>query len=97
MKLQKRGHAQRVHARTHNKYSRLLKILQPQSQKYHLMVYLIEHGSITPLEALKELDIYRLSGRIHELRDIGADIDTLRMEVTDRNGNRKTYAKYVLN
>lgn len=93
----KRGHAQRGHARTHNQYSTLLKALQPHTQNYELLQYLIMHGSITPIEALRKLDIYRLSGRIYDLRSHGVDIDTLRMEVTDRHGNTKTYAKYVLN
>ena len=61
-------------------------------QKEQLLNYLKKHNSITPLEALSELGIYRLSARIHDLRSDGIGITTLRMET----GNNKNYAKYIL-
>lgn len=65
--------------------------IQAGTQVYDLAVYLAEHGSIEPIEALMELGIYRLAPRIHDLRDMGFDIAT---EKVSHNG--KTYAKYTI-
>lgn len=41
-----------------------------------ILEYLEENGSITPFEAWFELGIYRLSGRICDLRKLGYPITT---------------------
>lgn len=41
-----------------------------------ILEYLEENGSIDPLEALSELGVYRLSGRICDLRKLGYSIKT---------------------
>lgn len=51
----------------------------------------LKQGPVTPLDALGELGIYRLSARILELRDQGHDIQT---ELVKANGKR--FAKYRL-
>lgn len=52
--------------------------------------HLCRHGSVTPLQALRELGVYRLSGRIFELREAGMGIETV---YQTRRGKR--FAKYV--
>lgn len=46
------------------------------TQRDALLAYLQRHGRISPLEALRELGIYRLAARIIELRAAGHDIRT---------------------
>lgn len=77
-------------------YKAILKELQPNTQNYDLLRYLMRHNSIMPNEAWDMLGIYRLSGRVYDLRKRGVDILTLRCEVIDRRGEPKTVAKYVL-
>lgn len=50
--------------------------MSEQSQCASLLRYLKKHKSITPLMALDVLGIYRLAGRIFELRQRGFDIKT---------------------
>jgi len=66
------------------------------SQKDRIMRYLGENGTITPLEALEELGVYRLASRISELRDTGHRIETHLIDRTNRYGDKIRFAKYVL-
>ena len=66
------------------------------SQNKMLLMYLKEYGSITPLEALKELGSLRLGARIKDLRDEGYNISTELVYVPGRDGKRKRIAKYKL-
>ena len=65
-------------------------IAQSDTQCKMIIDYLKTAGSITPLDALEDLGCFRLSARIHELRQKGFDIVTVRER---RNG--KVYARYV--
>jgi hypothetical protein len=47
------------------------------SQRNKIRKHLIEHGTITPLEALNEYGCFRLGGRIFELRQEGMPIETI--------------------
>ena len=47
-----------------------------ESQNTQILNYLKKGNSITALEALRLFGCLRLSGRIHELRHIGHDIQT---------------------
>lgn len=97
MKGNRKEHTKKGSApKTHIYYNKILKELQPGTQNFELLKYLISHKSITPTEAWDTLGIYRLSGRIYDLRNRGAIITTLRYEVTDRKGDIKAVAKYVL-
>jgi hypothetical protein len=53
--------------------------------------HLARHGSITGLEALRELGVYRLAARIQELRESGMSIDT---EYRMRDGVRYGVYRY---
>ena len=50
------------------------------SQRNRVREYLINNGSITGAQAFLELGIYRLSGRIKELRDEGMKIETVKQD-----------------
>lgn len=62
-----------------------------RSQNARLIDYLATGKSITPIEALNKWGVFRLSGRILELRQAGHRIDTTMIK---RNGKR--FAAYAL-
>lgn len=56
----------------------------------------MNHGSITPMEALRLFGCYRLGARIYDLRKSGMKIRTLKMDDMNRvSGKSTTYAKYI--
>ena len=65
-------------------------------QKYQVLKYIQENGSITSMEAFEKLGITRLSGRIFDLRSMGYKIVKDMVEGTTRTGNPCRYAKYFL-
>ena len=66
------------------------------SDKARVLQLLRERGSITPLEALHEFGCMRLGARIWDLRHEGYDIVTDTVVAKDKNGERMSYARYVL-
>ena len=60
-------------------------------QERKILQYMVDHGEISPLVALNECGCFRLSARIHDLKDRGVLIDR-RME--DNDGKR--WAVYSL-
>lgn len=56
--------------------------------------YLDEYGSITPLEAMRDLGIYRLASRIADLKKQGYKIKSKMVSVEARNGGRTYVASY---
>ena len=67
-----------------------------QSQCQMLLEYLNTYSGINPLEALRDLGIYRLSGRIKDLRNLGYDIVTTMEESTSRFGKKVRFARYSI-
>ena len=65
-------------------------------QRERVSAYMHERGSITPLEAWQLLGVYRLSARIHELRQSGMHIERENCAVENRYGEKCTVARYVL-
>jgi len=41
------------------------------TQTQEVLIYLERHGSITPLDALREIGCFRLAARIHDLESQG--------------------------
>lgn len=66
------------------------------TQNDRLKVYLEIHGKITPIEALSRLGIYRLSARVHDLKQRGMDIETRVVTVPMRNGRTAAVAEYYI-
>lgn len=58
--------------------------------------YIEQFGSITPLDAFKDLSIMRLGARIHNLRAQGYDIKTKLETSKNRFGSPVTYARYYI-
>lgn len=64
------------------------------SQKQMVLDYIEEFGSITPLDAFRDLGITRLSAIVFRLRDDGHDIDKAIENGKNRFPNRTRYARY---
>lgn len=56
--------------------------------------YLDEWGSITPLEAMRDLGIMRLASRIADMKKSGLNIKSEMVSVATRNGGRTHIARY---
>lgn len=73
-----------------------------ETHKSRLLQYLKNYGSITSLEAIRDLGNTRLSATIYILKDEGYNIETKSQQVatrwTNKDGSRKTttVAKYIL-
>lgn len=58
--------------------------------------HLIEKGSITTWEAIKEYGATRLSAIIFNLRKRGMNIRTEKIDFTDRFGSKSSFGNYIL-
>lgn len=65
------------------------------NQELRLLAHLKQHKTINPLEAWTQLGIYRLSSTVHLLRQDGHEIETERMNVTNRYGEECKVALYI--
>ena len=66
-----------------------------KSQKERTLEYIREYDSITPLEAMRDLGVYRLSAVVFDLREEGYDIETTMVEVPNRFGSTARVARYT--
>ena len=66
------------------------------TQCQRILDYMHDHGSITQLEALKDLGVFRLASRISELRDKGCDIESEMIVVVNRYGEKCRVKRYYL-
>lgn len=66
------------------------------TQTERIYEYLKEYGSITALEALRDLGIMRLGARIFELRAEGYPIRSDMVDVKNRFGELTKIARYTL-
>lgn len=67
-----------------------------KSQKKMVLEYIREFGSITSLDAFKDLGITRLSAVIFDLRESGYNIFTDIEHSKNRFGHPTRYARYSL-
>lgn len=65
-----------------------------KSQKELVLAYIETHGSITPLEAEREIGCMRLGARIWDLRNEGYNIVSEIVEVPTRHGGKAKVARY---
>lgn len=65
------------------------------TQNEKIYDYLTKHPGITQRDAI-ELGVYRLSARIHDLKDLGINIDSKMIDVKNRDGETVRVAFYSL-
>ena len=66
------------------------------SQKQRLLDFLLTYKKINPLQAWKELGIYRLSDTVLQLRKDGYSIDTAKIEVKNKFNEDCKVAEYKM-
>lgn len=64
------------------------------SQKEMVLDYIREFGSITPIDAFRDLGITRLSAVVFNLREEGHNIEKVIETGRNRFGNQTRYARY---
>lgn len=64
------------------------------SQKEMVIDYISEFGSITPIDAFRDLGITRLSAVVFNLREEGYNIEKVIETGRNRFGNHTRYARY---
>jgi hypothetical protein len=66
------------------------------TQNEEVLEWLKEFGNISSREAVYELNIFRLSARILDLKEMGHNITSEPETCTNRKGKKSTYARYTL-
>lgn len=61
-----------------------------------IISYLKQFGSITQLEAMRDLGVMRLASRISELRKYGYEFEKQRIKVKNRYGDTTPIVRYRL-
>lgn len=88
----KEGHAPAI---IKDKYEPIRKKCQADTQNLMILEWLIKHKTITQRQAAEEFNCFRLSARIKDLRDRGAEIETEMVPIKSKAGH-SAYAKYTL-
>lgn len=76
--------------------AKAIKIIKLSPKEQRALDYINKHGSIDQDQARRDLGDARLSETIMQLRRKGYDIDTIRVDVTNRYGEPTWYGKYVM-
>ncbi|QDP51719.1 MAG: hypothetical protein Unbinned92contig1003_32 [Prokaryotic dsDNA virus sp.] len=66
------------------------------TQKQKVLRHLREIGSITPIDALRDYSIMRLTSRVCELKDEGHNIKSELVSGKNKYGESVRYSKYTL-
>ena len=66
------------------------------SQNQRILEYMNEFGSITPLEAMRDLGVYRLASRVSDLKRLGYIVVGEWVEVSNRWGEKTRVKSYRL-
>ena len=69
---------------------------QRLTQSMKILKYMMDFGSITPIEALKDLGVMRLGARIYDLEKQGFEILHERESGKNRYGEKTSYERYRL-
>ena len=70
--------------------------MEIKSKTQAVLNYLKVYGSITPMEATDNFNLYRLGSVIFSLRKRGYNITTEDIPFTNQYGKKSSYAKYHL-
>lgn len=67
-----------------------------KAQCNKILNYMIEHGSITPLDAFREFRCMRLAARIADLKEDEIPIDGVMESYKNQDGETVRYKRYFL-
>lgn len=71
--------------------------MNKQTQAERVLDYMRRFGSITALDAMRDLGIMRLASRITDLRREGHSVTRTMVEIKNRFGQKTRIACYALN
>lgn len=74
----------------------MAKVLHKPTQNQRILDYIAEFGSITQLEALRDLGVMRLASRISDLRRLGYPITSKIEAVKNRYGETCHIKRYSI-
>ena len=74
----------------------MAKVEHRPNQNQLILDYIKRCGSITPLEAMRDLGIYRLASRISDMRRLGYPVVDEWAEVDTRYGGKTRVKRYSL-
>ena len=66
-----------------------------KTQAQEVIEYLDRYGSIEPLQALRDLGVYRLAARIHDIEQKGIEVPRESFTFTKRNGGKGHATRYL--
>ena len=66
------------------------------NQEQRILKYIEDHGSITALDAMRDIGVMRLSSRISEMRRKGINIQKRKEQTETRYGERYNIVRYWL-
>ena len=66
------------------------------TQGAKILKYMRDYGSITPVEAFRDLGVMRLGARIYDLEQEGIRLVHERENSTNRMGEKVSYSRYRL-
>jgi hypothetical protein len=69
--------------------------MKKDTQTVRILRYIEDHGSITALEAMRDLGCYRLAARVHDLKREGVELKRDFVGVQNRYGEYTTIARYT--
>ena len=72
------------------------KVDHKPSQNKRIIDYINEFGSITQLEAMRDLGVMRLASRISDLKRLGYPVESKRIVVKNRYGEECRIKRYSL-
>lgn len=75
----------------------MAKVDHKPTQNERIISYINQFGSITQIEALKDLGVMRLASRISDLRSLGYPIVSENVPVRNRYGEKCHIKRYRLN
>lgn len=73
-----------------------MKVDHKPTQNQRILDYINEFGSITQMDALKDLGVMRLASRISDLKRLGYPIVSTTESVTNRYGEKCNVKRYRL-
>ena len=66
------------------------------TQCERVLKYMHDFGSINPMQAMKDLGVYRLGARIYDLKKAGHHISRRMVSAKNRYGEAVSFAEYRL-
>ena len=66
-----------------------------RTQKQQVLDYLDKYGSIEPLQALRDLGVFRLAARIHDIEQSGIAVPRETFSFKKRDGTKGHATRYL--